>query len=155
MLKVENCFVPQRLTLLNSSEESKRIRASVRRAKFPIQTLDFIAILFWPGWRVWGDRKVFVLWRLNNATLSSSVSSDPLGKIVPQTQVQKGQKDLFNPHWLFGLLNSNFYFWIFPKELGQIELIEFSRLLWFPSSRIDLAPVILNFWDFIFVKKIG
>lgn len=87
--------------------------------------------------------------------VSSSMSSDPSDKLASQTQVQECQRGLFNSNLLLGLLNSNFDFWSFPKELGQIELIKFSRLLWFPSSCTDLAPVILNFWAFIFVKKIG
>lgn len=63
---------------------------------------------------------------------------------MAQKQTQKGQKDLFNPHLLLGLLSSKFDFGSFPKELGQIELIRFSRLLRFPYSHTELAAVISN-----------
>ena len=61
-----------------------------------------------------------------------------------QKQVQRGQADLFHPNLLLGLLNSNFDFPSFPKELGQIELIKFSRLFRFPFGHTDLAAVILK-----------
>lgn len=67
------------------------------------------------------------------------------GKIVSLKEVKEGQTDLFNPNLLLGQLNSNFDFRSFPKELGQIELIKFSRLLRFSYSHTDLVPVILNF----------
>lgn len=162
--KFGNCFTPHWLTLFHSLEKSRRIRANPRAFKFPFQTLDFMAFLFWPGWRFRGNLKkpknqkkklLCVLEAQSYYFVSSSMSSDPSDKLASQTQVQECQRGLFNSNLLLGLLNSNFDFWSFPKELGQIELIKFSRLLWFPSSCTDLAPVILKFWAFIFVKKIG
>lgn len=145
-LKVENCFGPQWLTLFHFSEMS---RADPMTFKLPTQTPDFTAFCILASmeiWR-WWLKLLFIFEAQKCYFISSSVGSDPSGKTVSQKQ---GQKGLFNLNLLLGLLKSSFDFWSFPKELGQIELIKFWKLLRFPYSHTDLTHIILNFWAFIF-----